>query len=187
MSLMIEQKAKGLSKDLRKGDMIFVNEKGLPNFLGRLIQGYKWHHVMLYLGSGKVLQAIPVKGCVISTLKLDGRYKGVKVLRYRGISPAQREKIVKNAVSTFLNKKFSWLQILKVFLLRELGLGTLLRKRFMTGKNYKCNPDSVMCSNLVTMSYFMAGLLIFEAYQPEYVIPKDYENASRLETVAKIE
>ena len=186
MNSVIEQKANGLLKSLREGDMIFVNEKGLPNFLGRLLQRYEWHHVLLYLGDGKVLEAIPIKGCRVSSLKLDSRYNGLKILRYKGISPAQRRKLVANAVRTFLNKKFSWLQILKTLLAREFWLGRLLRLRFASWKNYKCNPNAVMCSNLITMSYYMAGLLIFDAYPPEYVMPKDYENASRLETIVKI-
>ena len=188
MSFDIKQKAKGLFKRLKKGDIIFVHEKGILNFIGKILQRYRWHHAMLYIGDGKVLQAIPIKGCVISPLKLDDRYHGVKVLRYRGISETQRKQLIKSAISTFFRKKFSLLHAFKTLFVRELGLGSLLLllSGFKLG-NYKCNTDTLTCSNLVSMSYYKTGLLLYDSVLPEYVIPKDYEQALGLVTVAQVE
>ncbi len=188
MGFTIAQKAKGLFKRLKKGDIIFVHEKGIHNFLGKIVQLNRWHHVMLYIGDGKVLEAVPVKGCIITPLKLDNRYHGVKIMRFNGILGVQRKQLINSAITTFLHKKFSGLQAFRTFFMRKFGLVSLLLlpTRFKRG-SYVCNPDLVTCSNLIAMSYYKIGVRISDTVLPEYVMPKDYEHALGLETVAEVE
>lgn len=175
-----------LIKKLAVGDIVAVCERGLTHFLNRIAQRTRrWHHVMLYIGSGKVLEAIPMRGCVISNLNLTRkRYHSFKVLRNNLLHVCKKKRIVANAIKLFLGKKFSHLQVIKIFLFRMF---IFKNKRNVLPKGqtmaYQCNTDQVVCSNLIAISYYLEGQLISPLYKPEFVVPKDYDHVKEFDVV----
>ena len=162
-----------LIEKLEEGDIILVSEKGLKHSLNRAFGRSRWHHIMLYIGQGKVLEVTPRKGCHISKLDLTKEcYLGFKALRHAKINDLSRRKIAATAVRIFLGRKFDWRQLIKVFFRRQLVfIGNNGRAR---KPGYKCNFGSVICSNLVTMAYHIRGHSISDKWAPEYVMPRDY-------------
>ena len=172
----------GIVNKLLPADILLVSEKGLKHSINRTFGRSRWHHVMLCIGKGKVLEATPRKGCHISKLDLTKDcYIAYKALRHRKLSDAEKKKIAETAVKIFLGKKFNWQHLLKVFFRRQLSIVGNNGKARKPG--YRCNVNSIICSNLVAMNYHMAGCSISDRWAPEYVMPRDYDKSKEFAIV----
>ncbi|MBI2581479.1 hypothetical protein HYV85_06795 [Candidatus Woesearchaeota archaeon] len=163
-----------LVKKLIEGDILVVSEKGLKHAVNRFFGRSRWHHVMLYIGKGKVLEVTPRKGCHVSKLDLTREsYKAYKAVRCKKLAAATRRKIAAAAVKLFRGKNFDWQQLVKVSFRRILkwkgNRGNIQKE------TYKCDLDSLICSNLVAITYHMAGHAISSKWAPEYIMPRDYD------------
>ena len=178
----ITEDGRKLAGKLLPADVLLVSEKGLKHFINRTLGRSRWHHIMLYIGKGRVLEVTPKKGCHISKLDLTRDcYLGYKALRHRGLSGKARKEMAAKAVRLFLGKKFGWRQLVKVFIRRLLGLKGNGGKACRPG--YRCDTNRITCSNLVAMNYHMAGCTISDRWAPEYVMPRDYDKMKEFEIV----
>ncbi|MBI2141705.1 hypothetical protein HYU16_04765 [Candidatus Woesearchaeota archaeon] len=163
-----------LVKKLVEGDILVVSERGLKHAVNRFFGRSKWHHVMLYIGKGKVLEVTPRKGCHISKLDLArGSYKAYKAVRCRKLAAETRRKIAAAAVKLFLGKKFDWKQLVKVFSRRLLDWKG--NKSRVEKHGYGNDIKGLICSNLVAITYHMTGHAIGSKWAPEYIMPRDYD------------
>ncbi len=171
-----------LVKKLLPADILLVSEKGLKHSINRAFGRSRWHHIMLYIGKGRALEVTPRKGCHISNIDLAREcYIEYRILRHKKISGAEKKKIVATAIKLFLGKKFSKRQLAKVFFRRLLELKGNRGKASKTG--YMPNVNSLICSNLVAITYHMAGCSISDRWAPEYVMPRDYGKLEEFEIV----
>ncbi|MBI2581478.1 hypothetical protein HYV85_06790 [Candidatus Woesearchaeota archaeon] len=180
--------AHNIIKRLREADVILVSEKGLLHDINRMLQRSKWHHVMLYIGNGRTIEATPKKGAHICDLMYDlteKEYFAYKVLRNKRLTKAQRKKVVGMALKFFLGKKFSWGQYARIVLGRTLHWRKEGNRSLVCKPGHRCSMESVACSNMVAMAYYEAGLPVTERYMPEYVVPKDYETSKALAVVSE--
>ncbi len=180
--------AHNLIKKLQEADIILVSEKGLLHDINRMLQRSKWHHVMLYIGNGRTIEATPKKGAHICDLMYDlteKEYFAYKVLRNKKLTKVQRKKVVDMALKFFLGKKFSWGQYARIVLGRTLHWRKEGNRSLVCKPGHRCSMESVACSNMVAMAYYEAGLPVTERYMPEYVVPKDYETSKALSKVAE--
>ncbi len=176
-----------LIKKLREADVILISEKGVKHAVNRALGRSRWHHVMLYIGKGKVLEVTPKKGCHISEIDLTrGCYKGYKAIRHTRISALERRRIITNAAKIFYGKKFSLRQLIKVFFRKAFDWGSNTNRKLESGYGYRCKTESMICSNAVAMAYCLSGRLISDKYLPEYVMPRDYDKAKGFEIVFDI-
>ena len=179
--------AKRLIRTLKEGDVVLVSERGLWHSMNRLLQRSRWHHIMLYVGKGYTIEVTPRNGahtCDLFHDLTEKPYRALKVLRNRKLTAKQRKKIAETALRMFSGKRFSWLQYAKIIIGRTLELwreeGS---KSLVCRPGHKCSMGSVACSNMVAMAYYEAGFPISEKYMPEYVVPKDYEEAEGFNVV----
>ncbi len=173
-----------LAKKLVEGDILLVSERGLKHAINRALGRSRWHHVMLYVGRGRVIEATPKKGCHISKLDLSKDcYIGYKALRNRRLTMAQRRKLVRTAISSFYGKKFSWMQLGMAGLRAVFGCAGNGRMQIARG-SHDCNTERIICSNMIAIAYYKLGHPISRKYLPEYVMPRDYD---RLEAAGKFE
>ena len=182
------QDAHNLIKGLHEADVILVSEKGLLHDINRMLQRSKWHHVMLYIGNGRTIEATPKKGAHICDLMYDlteKDYFAYKILRNKKLTNAQRKKIVNTALKLFLGKRFSWLQYAKIVIGRTMHWRNKDNKSLVCKPGHRCSMESVACSNMVAMAYYEAGFPISDRYMPEYVVPKDYETSKALSVVSE--
>lgn len=164
----------GIIKKLLPADILLVSEKGLKHSINRMLGRSKWHHIMLYIGKGKVVEVTPRKGCHISKLDLTRDcYIEYRALRHKKISGTEKKRIVATAVKLFLGQKFSWRQLTKVFFRR---LVELKGNRSNSSKpDYRKKANCLICSNLAAMTYRAAGRSISERWAHDYVMPRDYD------------
>lgn len=175
--------AQRLIKRLQEADVILVSEKGLLHDINRMLQRSKWHHVMLYIGQGRTIEATPKKGAHICDLMYDlteKEYFAYKILRNKRLIRAQRKKIVNESLKLFLGKKFSWSQYAKIVIGRTLHWKKEGNKSLVCKPGHRCITSNVVCSNMVAMAYYETGFPISDKYMPEYVVPKDYEESPAL-------
>ncbi len=163
-----------LVKKLVEGDILVVSEKGIKHAINRFFGRSRWHHVMLYVGKGKVLEVTPRKGCHIAKLDLTKEsYKAYKAMRCRKLAVATRKKIAATAIRLFAGKKFDWLQLFKAFFRRLLGRKG--NKSRVDRHGYENDIKGLICSNLVAITYHTAGHAISSKWAPEYTMPRDYD------------
>ncbi len=180
--------ARSIIKRLQEADIILVSEKGLLHDINRILQRSRWHHVMLYIGNGRTIEATPKKGAHICDLMYDlteKEYFAYKVLRNKRLTSAQRKKVVNMALKFFLGKKFSWGQYARIVFGRTLHWRNRDNKSLVCKPGHRCSMESVACSNMVAMAYYEASLPVTESYKPEYVVPKDYEMSKALSVVSE--
>ncbi|MEK6837250.1 MAG: hypothetical protein AABX69_01245 [Nanoarchaeota archaeon] len=180
--------AHNIIKRLCEADIVLVSERGLLHSVNRALQRSKWHHVMLYIGNGRTIEATPKKGAHICDLMYDlteKDYFAYKILRNKKLTKAQRRGVVKMALKLFLGKRFSWLQYAKIVIGRTLHWKKDDNKSIVCKPGHKCSTGSVACSNMVAMAYYEAGFPISDRYMPEYVVPKDYETSKALSAVSE--
>ena len=179
-----------LMRLLKKGDIILVSEKGLINSVSKLVQRSRWHHVMLYVGKGKVLEVTPNRGCDLTILDANTvKCRALQILRHKKVSVVQARHLIKTAIRVFKSKSFSRLQVLKIAFLRELNLLRHLLNLIVKRNRMKVsslNVKEVICSNMVAMSYYLIGYRINESHPPDYVVPRDYANSRELQVVCSV-
>ncbi|MBI2143059.1 hypothetical protein HYU20_01830 [Candidatus Woesearchaeota archaeon] len=187
--MMKAAEARKLIRKLKEADVVLVSERGLKHSINRLLQRSKWHHVMLYVGKGYTIEVNPRNGahtCDLFHDLTEKPYIALKVLRNRKLTAKQRKKITETALRMFSGKRFSWMQFAKIIIGRTLELWREEGSKSMVCKpGHKCSTGSVACSNMVAMAYYEAGFPISEKYMPEYVVPKDYEEAKGFKVVAE--
>ena len=175
-----------LIKKLQAADIVLVSEKGLVHSINRVLQGSRWHHVMLYVSSGRTIEATPRNGAHLCDLLHDiteKRYIAIKVLRNNKLKSSQRKKVVNTALKLFEGKKFSWKQYFKIILGRTMHWKMEGRKSLVCKPGHRCDTDTVVCSNMVAMAYYEAGFPLSERYMPEYIVPGDYERMKDFKVV----
>ncbi len=184
--MMSLAEARRLIKRLREADIVLVSEKGVIHSINRVLQRSKWHHVMLYVSSGRTVEATPRNGTHLCDLLHDlteKPYIAIKVLRNNKLKDSQRKKIINTALRLFEGKKFSWTQYVKIVLGRTMPWKMEGRKSLVCKPGHQCDTDTVACSNMVAMAYYEAGFPLSERYMPEYVVPSDYEKAKEFSVV----
>ena len=180
------QEAHDLIKKLKEADIVLVSERGLQHSINKILQRSRWHHVMLYIGQGRTLEVTPSNGAHICDLLYDlteKHYQEIKVLRMTKLTQKQRRMIARNAIKTFIHKKFSWLQYLKIVIGRTLHQQNNGSRSLICKPGHKCNVHSIACSNMVAIAYYENGFPIIEKYMPEYIVPRDYEKAEGFKKV----
>ena len=176
-----------LVKKLREADILLVSEKGVKHAVNRALGRSRWHHVMLYLGKGEVLEVTPKKGCHISKIDLSkGCYKGYKAIRCKRISATEGKEIAATSVKIFCGQKFSVPQLIKVFFRKAFDWRSNGNRKLACGPAYRCKTESMICSNSVAMAYYVSGHLISDKYVPEYIVPRDYDKAKGFEIIFDI-
>ncbi|MBI2143058.1 hypothetical protein HYU20_01825 [Candidatus Woesearchaeota archaeon] len=171
-----------LIKKLKEADILLVSEKGFKHAINRAFGRSRWHHVMLYVGKGKVIEATPKKGCHISKLDLNKEcYKAYKALRHRKITGKERKEMAAYAVRMFLGRRFNWKHLPRVFLRRSVWL--LGNNGQACKPGYKCDNNALICSNIVAVAYHISGRRISRKWAPEYVMPRDYDKAEGFKTI----
>lgn len=184
---MMELKAAHrLARKLKKADIVMISEKGLIHVGNKLLQRSRWNHIMLYMGGGFTFEVTPRNGAHVCDFIHDlteKRYAELKVLRKKNFSQANRISVIKLALRLFKNEKFSLWQYIKIFFGRTLHWKKNGNRSHVCIQGHKCGMANVVCSNMVAIAYYEAGFPISERYMPEYVIPRDYEEAKGLKTV----
>ncbi|HLD97312.1 MAG TPA: YiiX/YebB-like N1pC/P60 family cysteine hydrolase [Candidatus Nanoarchaeia archaeon] len=156
------------------GDVILTRERGLKHGIDRVFQRSWWNHVLLYVGDGKVLDASPLKGCTIFSLKpMREKYEAWRVVRPTNLTRQQRRAVAALAVQHFLGKPFSWLQVLGILLFRNFRLRKW-QAPFLPGNDFTPTLRNPICSNIPSLAYFAKGVVVNEYYPPAYIVPKDY-------------
>ncbi len=179
------ERASMLIGKLKEADVVLVSEKGIRHAVNRVLQRSKWHHVMLYIGQGRTLEVTPRNGAHICDLLHDlteKHYVAIKALRNSKLTEKNKDEIIRYAIKNFLKKKFSLTQYVRIVLGRRLHWKDGNRS-LVCRPGHKCNIESVVCSNMVAIAYYEAGFPISQKYMPEYVVPKDYEEAKEFKTV----
>ena len=189
MEKRIQDSPANLIRSLKEGDIVVICERGLKHTIDRILQRTKkWHHVMLYTSKGMVLDVTPRKGCFIAPLKPTlERCIEFKVLRTKKLSAEQKKAMVTRAIALFNGKKFSELQIFSILLFRELAFWKMHSKsrlqQAVLKAPHECDTRRVICSNMVSLAYYLSGVRISMIYKPEYIVPKDFENVQDFDTV----
>ncbi len=174
-------------RKLEPGDILLVSEKGIKHTLNRMLGRSKWHHVMLFIGQGKVLEVTPKKGCHISSLDLDKKsFIGYKAIRNKALSASEKENLVAKAIKTYHGKNFSWLQLMRASLRRVIDLKSNGVRKLKPDPSINHNSERMICSNTIAMVYHRAGHLISERHKPEHIMPRDYDKAKGFEVVFDI-
>ncbi len=179
---------KKLVSKLEVGDVLVLSERGVIHSLHRLIQRTrKWHHLLLYLGNGKTLEVTPRKGGHISELNITQvRCKKFAVLRSKNLTHSQKKELVQKAIRMFNGKKFSQLQYLKMLFFRGLFPKIRINPCLLT-TGYACRSPVITCSTAVSIIYYAYGQLVSPLYKPEYIMPRDYEEAKDFYCVMEID
>ncbi len=156
---------------LEKGDVILVSEKGLLHLPNKLLGWNRFHHTMLYVGDGKVLESTPKKGSHLQKFDIgNGSYESVKVVRRKGLSSKERGRVADIAVRLFNGKKFDWLFIVKVPL-----------RAFIGGK-HNAGCKRLACSGIIAAAFAASGHPVTK-YGLDYVAPGDYEKSEEFYVV----
>lgn len=172
-----------LIKKLEPADILLVSEKGAKHSINRTIGRSKWHHVMLYIGKGKVLEVTPRKGCHISVLDLTKNcFLGYKAIRNTTITEKQKKKIVAEAIK-FHGRKFSWRQLGKAFLRRIIDPRSNGKRKLRPYPAQNHYAEKIICSNLVAIAYHREGYLISERHKPEHIMPRDYDKTKDFKVI----
>jgi cell wall-associated NlpC family hydrolase len=143
----------------RIGDFGVIRSTGLAARAIQLGTISRWNHAFIYIGEGKIIEATPSKGLIISDVS---KYKNIAWNKHQELTDAQRQKIVDKARS-FLGTTYGFLDIL-VLALRILGLkilsGTFVEKLAVR--------QGIICSELEAICYAEAGIQLVN--KPEYLV-----------------
>lgn len=131
------------------GDYGVVKTNGWMGMLIRVGTVSRWNHAFIYIGDGKIVEANP-KGVAISDVS---KYKDIAWNQHEQLTEAQRQKIVKRA-KQMVGEPYGFGAIL-VIALKILGLKIIPKLR-----KFAENEKSVICSQLVAMSYSSAKVKV---------------------------
>ena len=140
------------------GDFGIIKSKGIAARLIQVGTVSRWNHAFIYIGDGKIIEAMPSKG--ITTNEVT-KYEKIAWNQHQGLSKNQRMMII-NKAQGLIGKEYGFLDIL-VIALRILGF------KFLTGKFLEklTMRQGIICSELVAICYEEAGITL---NKPEYLI-----------------
>lgn len=145
------------------GDYGCVQTNGLVGFLIQLGTVTKYNHAFIYIGGGKIIEATPRRGVIISPVT---NYKNIAWNIHEPKTDDQRNALVNEALK-YLGRKYSFLS----FIID--GLEILHVKVPNRLKSRASKADHVDCSGMVTRVYRTCGFTV-EAMRPAFSIkPSD--------------
>jgi hypothetical protein len=129
---------------MRPGDIVFVKGKGLVSRIIRFFDKGKYTHVAIAVSSNKVIESQRF----VKTRIVEMEYEDYDIVQL-DLTPSERTAIVV-ASHRLLGTRYDYLQI---------GWH-LLKKLFGLKDNYEGNnPNTLICSELVSRSLYMAGII----------------------------
>lgn len=133
---------------MRKGNLVFVQGKGLISSIIRYIDGGgKFSHVAIAISDSKVIESDVDTKVAVRPFE-PSKYNYIEVVDL-GLSLNQRRNVVNSAL-TMVGTKYDYLQLVWYLLKRVFHL---------KGNNLLNNPSSVICSELVFIALDEAGIL----------------------------
>lgn len=142
----------------RPGDFGVIKSTGIAARAIQIGTVSRWNHAFIYIGNGKIIEAIPSKGLIVSDAS---KYDRIAWSQHTILTDAQREIIVEKAKS-LLGKPYGFLDIL-VLSLRILGL-KILKGKFVEKLAIR---QGIICSELEAICYSAAGIQLVD--KPEYL------------------
>ena len=141
------------------GDFGIIKSTGIAARLIQIGTVSRWNHAFIYIGDGKIIEAMPSKGIAISDVS---KYSKIAWNQHEGLSEADRIKIVSKA-KQLIGKTYGFLDIF-ILGLRILGL------KFLGGKFLEklAMRQGIICSELVAICYQNAGMDLIN--KPEYLV-----------------
>ena len=145
------------------GDYGCVATSGFVGFLIQLGTMTKFNHSFIYVGDGKIVEATPLHGVILSPVS---KYEDIAWNKGEAKSDEQRQNLVKEAF-THLGRRYSFLDYVAIILrmLRFQAPGWLTYKLSMT--------TSEICSELVARVYRKCGFSIDGDKPDFYITPSD--------------
>ena len=144
------------------GDYGCVSTSSFIGFLIQLGTMTKYNHAFIYVGNNQIIEAMP-GGVRLSPVS---KYENIAWNRHEEIADAQRDLIVKEAL-THLGNKYSFIDYLAI-IMRMTGF---MAPYWLTNRLAK--SSNTICSELVARVYRKIGLTI-EGDKPDYYItPSD--------------
>jgi uncharacterized protein YycO len=177
--------------DLRPGDVVLTARRWtnlgtllirVGNFFKRGYRDRIWSHSAVYVGDGKIVEALP--GGVVETDLQAGYFhqdRDLRVLRHRRMSAEEGEQVAAYAREA-VGHKYDGRQEL-YFVLNDLFAPSLrfaLESRFFD--RVFAFRDAYFCSELVANAFYRAGVYPFER-EPRKIMPIDCLNPLQFEEV----
>jgi hypothetical protein len=132
---------------VRRGDIVFVQGKGLISKLIRLFDKGKYSHCSIAVSDSRVVEADYDTKVAVRPLDRD-KYNAIDIIDL-GLKPEQRRNIY-NASMKYIGKRYDYVQI----------LWYVLRSIFhLKGRNKFNNPNHMICSELVFLVLDEIGAL----------------------------
>lgn len=174
-------------KDLLPGDVLLTSEHGiipagvfikLANFFSRGIFYKDWTHAALYIGDGKVVEAVTDKGVRIATL--DAAYPldrfEIMVLRHRRASDKDLEATIRFCKEQVAEgNKYNWWGLSYFLFYNFIPIQAHLLLDNEHVDNMFGITNSYFCSELVGDGFKQAGVYCFER-EPYKVMPMHFAN-----------
>jgi cell wall-associated NlpC family hydrolase len=141
------------------GDFGIIKSNGIAARLIQIGTVSRWNHAFIYIGDGKIIEAMPSKGITISEIT---KYNKIAWNQHQDLTDKQRNVIVKKAES-LVGTIYGFLDIFLLGL-RILGL------KFLGGKFLEklAMRQGIICSELVAICYDSAGVELVN--KPEYLV-----------------
>jgi cell wall-associated NlpC family hydrolase len=133
----------------RPGDYGVVKTKGIFGKIIRFGTMSRWNHTFIYIGDGLIIEANPTGVSISSATK----YPVIGWNQHEELTTKQRTTVVKEA-KRLINRPYGFLDIGNL-ILRILGLKMLANTSFI---NTLAKRYGVICSELVALSYYAAGI-----------------------------
>ncbi|MCY9056039.1 hypothetical protein MOE90_20555 [Bacillus spizizenii] len=142
---------------VKKGDIIFVQGKGVVSRIIRVFDKGKFSHVAIAMSESQVIEADVDTKVAVRPLSMD-KYRMVEIVDLE-LTLKQREEVVKSALK-MVGTKYDYIQLLWYALRKIFGF---------RGRNRLNNPKYVICSEMVFRALNEAGILedlgIDESYE----------------------
>ena len=139
------------------GDYGCVQTNGVIGFLIQLGTVTKYNHAFIYVGDGKIIEATPRKGVILSPVS---KYTNIAWNQHEEKTVAQRDGLVKEALK-HLGNKYSFLDYFAII----LRMARFNAPDWLITK-LDSSPD-VICSQLVAAVYRSCGFTV-DGEMPEY-------------------
>lgn len=142
---------------MKKGDIIFVQGKGIISKIIRMFDRGKFSHVAIAVSESKIIEADVDTKVAIRPLSMD-KYRLVEIVDLE-LTFKQREEVIRSALR-MIGTKYDYIQLLWYALRKIFGF---------KGRNRLNNPRYVICSEMVFRVLNEAGILedlgIDESYE----------------------
>ena len=141
------------------GNFGVIKSTGIAARLIQIGTVSRWNHAFIYIGDGKIIEATPSKGLIISNIT---KYDKIAWNKHDVLTDVQRQQIVDKAKSV-LGTTYGFIDIL-VLALRILGL-KILSGKFVEKLAVR---QGIICSELEAICYSAAGIQLIN--KPEYLV-----------------